>query len=180
MIRTYSHGVYTLFRKTFLLLHAALLKCFIHRASSFFIKQQLLSYLARIRSRQCLCILLKKVFLRFKSFTAYTQEKSNLKRNHDYLTGPQYFTCLLKKYSHLQLSSQTGHPQGCKTPVFFFVVVNIFSTFSTINQLLWDSSSMNTSLGKSSMCPMSFISISSSSSSTIITFYEGLPSSLKT
>ena len=81
------------------------------------------------------------------------------KKNYAYLTDSQYYTWLLKKYFHLNLS-QSSPP-------------------SLTNLRFSHSSSMNTNLGKSSKFSMPSISKQFSSSSTITTFSEGLSSSMK-
>ena len=82
-------GFILCFKKTFLLLHTVLLKCFIQRAElghlSFSMVQQFLSYLVRIRSRRILFPWLEKVFLPFKLFTTSPYEKPNHKKDQTYL-----------------------------------------------------------------------------------------------
>ena len=80
-----SHGVYTLFRKIFLLLHTALLKSFIcSRVSTLDCPwlQQFLSRLPSIRSRWFLPFD-QNSFLSFNLFTTYPQ-KSNHNKNRAY------------------------------------------------------------------------------------------------
>ena len=116
---------------------------------------------------------IKKNFIFFKLFTSKSQKKSNDKKNHAYLTGSQYARYLLKKYSRLQNFSQSRHLQDCKTSEFFFWFMFLISSPPSTTALrfphfLW----MNTSLGKSSKFPISYLSMPSSLSSTIITFSE--------
>ena len=66
--------------------------------------QQVLPRLPRIRSWQYILISSGKIFLPLKLPTACLQEKSRQKKNVAYLTDLEYleyFTCLLKKQSHL-------------------------------------------------------------------------------
>ena len=52
------------------------------------------------KSRQFLFVWSEKRFLPFKLYTNYSQEKSNYKESHAYLTDSQYSTCLLKNLAY--------------------------------------------------------------------------------
>ena len=64
--------------------------------------------------------------------------------------------------------SQSGYLQACKTPGFFFLLIFLVSSPSSMNTLRFPHfSCMNTILSKSSKFPTSSILIPSSSSLTI-------------
>ena len=88
------------------------------------------------------------------------------KRSYAYIADSPSFTWLLKKYSHLKDFLQSGH---LKNVCLLFLV----NTPSLATTRFSHSSSMNTSLGKSSKIPMSSVPAPASSSSTITTFLEG-------
>ena len=102
------------------------------------------------------------------------------KADYSYLTDSQYYTWLSKKYFRLHLS-QSEHQQAiCETSNFFFWLIFLVSSSSSLTTLRFPHSLlMNTNLGKFSKFSMPSISKRFSSSSTITTFSEGLSSSMK-
>ena len=84
------------------------------------------------------------------------------KKNYAYLTDSKYSTWLLKKYSRSEtyFVTQSGHLQASETSDFFFQLTFLVSSSPSL--ITWrfpHSSSMNTSLGKSSNFPISIPSV---------------------
>ena len=116
-------------------------------------------FLSRVsRKSQGNCCLFEKSFLPFKLYATYPQEKTNHKESHDYLTDLQYFTFLLKKCPRLQHLSQ-GVDLWRPVKSLTSPLVNVCNKLSTTTLRFPDSSSMDTTISKSSKFPMLTISI---------------------
>ena len=118
--------------------------------------------------------LIRKCFLSFKLFTAASQEKSSL---------PNSLTIFPHGYWRNTLAYSICHIIDIcyfKTPdLFFWLILVVISPPSLTTMRFSHNLLMNTSLGESSKFPMTSLSMSSTSSSTITTFSEGLPSWMK-
>ena len=109
---------YTLFTKVPMLFRISLLKRFIYvrvNTSQILLVAAIPVTLTNNQVKAISIHFIKKNLLPLRSSTICPQEKSNHKKNHAYLTDSEYFTCLLKKRSHLQHLLKRGHLQACKT-----------------------------------------------------------------
>ena len=125
---------YTLFTKALLLFRISMLKPFIHgriNTSQILLGATIPVTLAKTQVKSIFIHLICKNFLPLNLSIACPQEKSSHKKNYAYLTDSEYFTCLLKKRSSLQHTSQNGHLYAGKTSCFF--VVDISRKLSPIN-----------------------------------------------
>ena len=122
--------------------------------------------------------LIRKKFLSFKSFTVDLQEKSC--SSNWYVIFDVVVEEIL---SPTTLMSQSGHLSigYCKTlPFFFWLIFFVSSPPSLTTTMRFPhSSSINSSLDGFSKFTMSSISAPSTSSSTITTFSEAMPSWMK-
>ena len=149
-----------------LLLHTALLKCFIYcevKASQILHGTTVVAC-TKNKVNTISIYLIRKKFPSFQIIYYLHTSNSNHKKTYAYLTDSQYSTCLLKKYRRLQHLKEREGLQACKTSdLFFWLIFLVNSPPSMTTLRLPDFSSMNATFSKSSQFQMSI---------PITTFYE--------
>ena len=139
-----SHGLYTLFRKTFLLFHTALIKCFICSRVVGILNSTWCNNSCRVDQELGQGDFYNSIRKKFTSFQfiyyLFAKNKSNHKKNHAYLNlifsiCHRFHICRLVKLLFLSLFPVSSPP-------------------STTTWRLPHSSSMNSSLGKSTRFPI--------------------------
>ena len=154
-----SDGVYTLFKKTFLLFDTALLKCFVYS------RVGILDY--PWCNNPCCAYqeLGQGDFYSFdQKFIYYLPTKNVTARK----------TILTSILSVAFVTEWTS--QACKTSGFLFLLLFLINYPPSKTTLRFPHSSpMNISLGKSVKFPIPSISIPSCCSSTVLTLFEGFP-----
>ena len=127
----------------------------------------------RSNQKQAISIhLIRKSFLPFKLYTAYLEEKSSHQKSH---TFPNWFTVFLLLTVEMlsPVALVTVGTSVSLQKIWLLLLVNTSSKFSTINDYFKiPTCFIDGTTFKSSKFPMSSISLSSSSSSSITTFRE--------
>ena len=154
-----SDGVYTLFKKMFLLFDTALLKCFVYT------RVGILDY-PRCKNPCC-----AHEELGQGDFYSFDQKLIN------YLPTKHVTARTTILFSILSIAfAQSGHLQACKISGFLFLLLFLINYPPSKTTLRFPHSSpMNISLGKSVKFPIPSISIPSCCSSTVLTLFEGFP-----